>query len=475
MGKHDFSNQEKIIKETVLKEQESGLYNIKIDGIGIYHFIKRGLRSWILHCNGIEMSYSPPIVSNSEHRKNVLKSLWQLFVLLLRGKKYNTFIYSFRTDKINGIYMDKFTDPLIDYSDIGKSYIVFESDGNGAHNRPRAHADKVVFADAIDWLADILAHCKLKQKDSIIQRKWEELKHTIEKTFPNTDLSKTKYKYYITKGLYIVKIYRFIFRRLKIRFFISPARASFLYLIPAAKQENVKVFELQHGAIYGFSRIYAGRIDYDPLFMPDKFFTYGDFPDNRYDAFGLLREDYINIGWAYGLYLSSYNKEEVLHNESVDRVLFISDLIFPNQRELFIGHFIELAKKNPSIKFCYRRHPQEAITQSQREKLVSEKNIIIDDGSENIFSVIMKFDNVIGINSSGLYDALNLGKKVGKLRINGVCEPSFISKSDEQFFYLITDNQSFIEYIKAPMNSKPKKNVYSPFSAHVLNNELTLA
>ncbi len=471
MEEHKYIGAEAVIYETVKKERENGLYDIKIDGVGLYHFIKRGLRTWILHCNGYDISYDLPTLSKSKYKKIVWKSFRQLIGLLLRGKRCNNFIYAFRTDKINGVYMDKFTDPLIDYSDVGKSYIVFEGGRNGLHNSPRAHSDKVIYADAIDWLADMLANRKLRQKNSQYHEKWEELKKLIEKTFPGTNLSKTKYKYYIIKGLYIVKIYRYIFRRLKIKNFIAPARASFLYLIPAAKQEGIKVFELQHGANYGLNRMYAGRTDYDPLFVPDKFLTYGDIPDYSYNAFGLLSEDYVEIGWAFDNYLKAI-KQDVISDGFKQRVLFISDLVITEMREQFLKHFIFIATENPDVLFYYRPHPEEKITELQKQELISKRNIVIDDVSGNILTEIMKFDNVIGINSTGLYDALNMGKKVGKFSIKGLCEPKFWLEGDEQFFYMISDNESFVTFINDPIGQKPRKIVYNKFNANILNNEL---
>jgi hypothetical protein len=472
MEGNKYTGAELVIHNTVRKELESGLYNIRFDGIGLYHFIKRGLRTWILHCNGYDISYKIPTLSDSKYKKVVWKSFWQLIGLLMKGKKYANFIYAFRTDKIDGVYMDKFTDPLIDYSDVGKSYIVFEGGRNGIHHSPRAHSDKVIYADAIDWLADILTNRELKHKNSGYHNKWDELKSIIEKTFPETDLDKTKYKYYVLKGLYIVKIYRHIFRRLHIKNFIAPARASFLYLIPAAKLEGIRVFELQHGANYGLNRMYAGRMDYDFLFMPDRFLSYGDFSDKSYDAFGLRREDYVEIGWAFVNYLKTIKQEKI--SDGFDqRVLFISDLVIPEIRERFITHLISLARQNPTVLFYYRKHPDEIIDESQKETLFSKNNIVIDNVSENIFTEIMKFDNVIGINSSGLYDALNLGKKVGKFSISGVCEPRFLSEGDEQFFYLVSDNESFVWFMNAPLDLKPKKVVYKPFNASIMNNELS--
>ncbi|MBO7635469.1 MAG: hypothetical protein J6S89_02715 [Paludibacteraceae bacterium] len=471
MEDYKYSGAELVIHETVKKEQESGLYDIKLDGIGLYHFIKRGLRTWLLHCNGYEISYNLPSLPKSKYKKVVWKSFWQLIGLLLKGKKYNNFIYAFRTDKINGVYMDKFTDPLIEYSDVGKSYIIFEGGRNGIHNSPRVHSDKVVYADAIDWFASILAKRKLKQKNCEYHKKWDELKCVIEKTFPETDLSKTNYKYYIIKGLYIVKIYRHIFKRLRIKNFIAPARASFFHLIPAAKQQGIKVFELQHGANYGLNRMYAGRIDYDNLFMPDRFLTYGGFSDISYNAFGLLREDYIEIGWAFVNYLKTIKQEKI--SDGFDqRVLFISDLVIAEPRQKFWEHLKFLASQNPSVLFYYRPHPEETLNESQKEELTLNGNIVIDDVSESIYTEIMKFDNVIGINSTGLYDALNLGKKVGRFSIRGVCEPRFLSEEDEQFFYVISDTESFVKFINSPEDLKPKKIVYKSFNANVFNNEL---
>lgn len=453
---------EEVFKDMYEKEISGGCFDVKIDGISLYQFIKRGVRTWIMHCRGYEIGYKLPTASKWKRRKNIFRSLLQLIIVLISRKKYDNFIYSFsRTEKVNGKYVEKFTDPLIDYSNIGKSYIIFEPDFCGEHRRPRLHSGKIVYADSIAWLAKLIAQYKLRKRDDLFLSKWEELKQTIESSFPETDLSKTNYKRYVVEGYYVTKIYQLIFKYLGIKNFISPTRPAHLFLIPAAKKENVKVFELQHGLCYDLTnRTYGGYMD--PMFTPDYFLSFGEIQNAIF--YGIDEKNVVNIGWAFKKYLDKIAKKR----DSGRDVLVISDGVLQDFQKKLLDAILLLAKLNRDVKFSYRPHPEEILSHQQIEQIKTNPNISINDKSENLFVTLASFTYVIGTNSSGMYDALDMKKKVGKLAMCGLT-PFYSQLEDKNYFYEISNNESFVSFMNSPINEKPLREHYSMFNSKLLN------
>lgn len=465
MNDRELNLRDSLLYEITQKEVQAGFYNIKADGVSIYNFIKRGVRLWLLHCNGIELKTEPLKIEKSIYRKVVLKSLWHLFLLFICNKKFTNLLYSTRTYKVDGKFMDKFVDPLIDFSGIGDSYIVIEN-RVGLHNVPRLHAQGVIYGEGIDWIAEKIASFKMRRSNNTISKKYEELKDLIESTFSGTDLSKTNYKKFVIRGYYIVKLYRFIFRRFGIKNLWFPQRSAALCLIAAAKKEGVRVFELQHGMIKTLSSSYGGDLDADSLFIPDTYLTYCKMSDYR--ILGMQEKDVVEVGYAFVNYLKSVKRESI--SDGYDkRVLFISDLPNEERRKRFLPFFLDFAKQNHNVAFYYRPHPEEWLSDEQKREFGVVKNIFLNDNKEDLFSTMLNFDNVLGINSTGLYDALDLGRKVGRFSIDGLCKPLFWDEGDEKYFYLVSDNASFQDFINAPTDLKPSKEVYKPFNVTLFN------
>ena len=80
----------------------------------------------------------------------------------------------------------------------------------------------------------------------------------------------------------------------------------------------------------------------------------------------------------------------------------------------------------------------------------------------------MRFTNIIGENSTVLYEALSMGKKVAKLEMKGLI-PLYLKKEDQKLFHIIKDNDDFIEFMNSPIPSKPNINIYSKYKEDVFN------
>lgn len=447
-----------LLKEICSREIEFKLYDVSIHNISIYNFVRRIIRNQIMSLNGYDENTSSPPIPLREYRISVLISFFHLLKLIVRHKPYEVVFHSFeRIEKINNVYVDKFTDPIIDYSNVNNNYIILEPGRGGRHYTPRIHSKKIIYTEFINWFARQSIRFNKKKYLNNYSNEIELLFSSISKAFPEIQIDRNLLLNYIIRGNVTVSIYKFFFNQIKVKKFVAPARASFMNIIPAAKMTNVKVFELQHGITYSESLTYSGFID--PLFSPDYFLSFGKL--NSAKCYGISDDKVIEIGWAFENYINKGYKHQIDNN----KVLIISSPDISNQM-VNITHY--LASQNPNIKFVFRPHPSEQLDNKRRNQLNSLSNIVLDNNLDNIMVSLMNYNNVIGENSTVLYEALSMGKKVGKLRMENLV-PEYLNKDDAKYFYEITDNLSFIDFIMNTLHNKTSKKIYSTFKPEVIN------
>ena len=213
---------------------------------------------------------------------------------------------------------------------------------------------------------------------------------------------------------------------------------------------------MQHGLTYANTLTYTGF--HDPLFTPDFFLSFGKI--HSACCYGIEPERIIEIGWGFERYFKD-KQEKSSHNN----VLVISD---PDVSRKVISVVCKLAESNPDIIFNLRPHPLEILDTNTLSNLSKIKNIVINDNLENIAVVLMRFDCVLGVNSTVLYEALAFKKKVGRLDMEGL-DIKFLDEEDKKYFYMISDEKSFIEFINSPFGEKPSLNIYTPFNPETIN------
>ena len=104
-----------LIKGICQKEIQHDLYATTINGIPVYIFLRRNIRMRILKKNGIESMKIRMKVNKKAVVRAAVESAWHLFKRFCKRRRYSTVFYAFpRVDKIHGIYLDKFTDAIIE-------------------------------------------------------------------------------------------------------------------------------------------------------------------------------------------------------------------------------------------------------------------------------------------------------------------------------------------------------------------------
>lgn len=443
-----------IIKEVCQKEINEGCYDVRIDGVEIFHYVKRYLRNKVLSMNGFGEKGDSVFQPKSAMIKSIIVSFFQIKKTLISRKHFINCLYSFRrVDKVDGIYLDKFTDPLIDYSIIGDNYIALEAGREGAHYKPRYHADHVVYAD---WF-NALSFARAKFILPFFKKKYKELfahfYDVIDKAFPNIEYSHDEIVETVCYGLQKRSVYSRFFKRIQCKRFLAPSRFDFQMIIPAARDNNISVIELQHGITYAETLTYSGFRSH--MFVPDVFLAFGEMaPKNVY---GIEEGKIYDIGFAFLDYVNDYLKSK---NIEEGGVLLISE---PEVTSKMISVALKLAKRYPNIVFSFRPHPNEYLSQEQLRTMKTVKNLVVDDNTQNIMVSLTHFKHVIGENSTVLYEALSLGCIVGKLSMEGLA-PKYLEERDKQYFYEINNEDDFgVFYYDAKVNENVK-HIYSPYN-----------
>lgn len=448
-----------IIKDIVVREAQSGIYGIRIDNVSIYSYARQIIRREYLISQGIKCMELVAPVRSSEAFKTILVSLRQLIGLRLSRKKYSNVFFAFsRLDKISGNYCDKFTDPYIDCGCVGPDYIIFENGRAGKHPRPRTHGSSVIYMDWITFQSRVLStllypffriryHSELKTFGKCLEEIYGENLLDTGKIFRRT-----------MTGLCTSRIYKTLFKRICAERIFAPARPVNQFI--AAHKAGMKCYEMQHGITYGETILYSGESE--AMSRPDKFLAFGkNKPD---DVYGISPKDIVVVGWPLPEYLEKVSSVRY----GADDFLIISE---PQISDSIIDAILLLAAKYPKSGFYLRPHPLESYDKCQMDRIESLPNVHIQDNHINIFEAMMGFENVIGENSSVLYEALSIGKKVGKLFIAGLA-PRYLQTEDVTSFWEIRQECDLADMLVGKPSDKACKSIYAPFDKILFSNAL---
>lgn len=444
-----------MLVQILRKEMDAGLFNYKIQGITVYKLVRRTLIENYGRSIGLNVMAPRQSFEKKTAVVNTISSLWQLLKLRLSGKTASTVFISFpRIDKVGAYYLDKFVDPLVSscFEDSG-DYIILDQGRGGYHAKPRLHQDHCI---QTEWyIVDGSLYAKLfhkkfyKSNKECLDALYESLVSVFGASCPNKKVLLVLICTYFRR----VYCYEKLFRRMKVKRILGPARDFLRAGIIAAHRVGIASFELQHGITYGETLMYSGFHPNET--MPDYFLAFGD--NDPIDVYGIEPERIVNIGWALNDYMAS-NKDFIQYN--TQDVLVISE---PKITDNIISLTLLLAKDNPQSHFYVRPHPHEEISESQKSRLESLPNAHWQDKRINIAMVMQGFTHVVGENSTVLYEALAAGKKVGKLYYEGL-RPRYLKEDDRNCFWEIKDQESFARFIQEDISTKNTKSIYSPFN-----------
>ena len=443
---------DKIINSLCEREEKSGCYDCEVAGIKVYNLIRFEVRNIYLQARGYSFVEEYKGANYFEILRAITKSTFQLGKIWFGKKKYDTLFYPFlRLDHVGNFYLDKFTDPIIDSCDLG-DYIIFERGKRCIHPRPRLHHQKVVYTNLIDVTSDLIA----KFFPGLFKRKYHEelerLFYSIGLTLDGIDYDKSYILNHILHYFCFIKVYAILLRRMGIKKIFAPSRANIISLTYAAKMNNIIVNEFQHGITYGETALYSGRRERD--FVPDYFLAFGNTPPRN--VYGIDESKIYNIGWAFQDYIDEIQTDTEISDKDV---LVISG---PCMTDKILSATFRLAKDNLDVHFVVRPHPAEVVSDEHRESVERYSNVNFQDPKINVAVAMRPYHNIIGENSTVLYEALTYGKKVARFCFEGFA-PRYLTPEDEECFWKVNDMASFKAFIEGKAEDKKSMKIYSKF------------
>lgn len=445
-----------ILNKIVNKEKEADVNRILLYGVPMWRIVRYHAR---LHYINSLTGYiaGAPTAKKGKPLLKLVSGFWRYL-----GKKNLSLFFSFnRLVNINGVYLDKFIDPVIEESDIdvGDCAIVDSRDYFGKYDR--VHKTITVSNESRTVLIQVLKFFYKTITPIKFRTKIKELFNQVQKPFELPD----DYirRFYSEIGVFIAyyKYYKLWFRILKpVRVFVV-FREGYFPQIAVCKKLGIPVAEFQHGITLDNTVSFAG--EFDERIDPDFFLVFGDYWKGP--QFGMPLDRIINIGWAYSKYLQKKNTNNV--DKHGNGVLVISS---PEISDAILDALKELSEAEGEYSFDIRLHPCEAYNEEQRQKLQSiPKAQVVDNKLDSAF-VLPTYKYVVGENSSVIYEALSVGCKVGMLNLCGL-RPAIDMPGIKENFFIInskTDFESFMKEEHASLSSNAE--FYSEFDNKVFMN-----
>lgn len=444
-------NHSDILKEISQKEIDLSCYNIRVNNRPIYTMIRSDVRRQILRDKGIKIASPKDRIHKLSFLYFSTLSIFHIIKLLLLGRKYNNLFFAFpRLDSINGLYMDKFTDPIIEQSNIN-DYLIFDFGRGGFHYSNRLHKKNIVYSESIYLLAAALGFCGRAFFLNKHKAKINDMINAIEAISGNK-INKKFYSSKVVSIYYYISLMKFIMHRLDVKHIFGPSRQFMLVPFMAAYELGIKRYEFQHGVTYNETVSYSGYRD--PYAVPDNFLAFGD--NDPLDVYGIDNEKIVNIGFAFLEYADKlFNKSF----NTANKVLVLSD---PGKTEYICTVVAQIAQENPDYHFAIRTHPHEEINRKCLDIISKCKNIQIQDKRINIIQAFYQYDLVIGENSTAMYEAVSLGKKTAKLNYCNL-HAMYLKPEDRDCFWQIDKKDDFKSFASSIEIHKKKKAIYSPF------------
>jgi hypothetical protein len=175
-------------------------------------------------------------------------------------------------------------------------------------------------------------------------------------------------------------------------------------LVAAAQSLQIPVFEMQHAAIdrthaaYSYPNIITKNDN--RVIIADYLLTFSDYWSNGFN----IPTKALTIG--NNIFAKKLNKTDIQDNS----ILFISSIIHGDYLSPIA---IQYAQKHPNIEIKYKLHANEFKTEWQYKELFkNQKNISVIKNETPIDILIAKSKLVVLINSTVLYEALQMSTKV---------------------------------------------------------------
>lgn len=458
-----------VLSEILVREKEIGVYRYYYKNFQIWRIYRFDCRNHLLK------QRIPRYTNNSLAKKGFIR-YWQFlcnFVIsfyklsrlfIKKVDKVDNIVFAFpRLQYLDGMLIDKFTDPVIDKTQLSESVLVFQNSSRVQYSGKRWKNERVISTDCMIFLSYLWG--ALYVLFFMFTSTGRTIRHLFNVTRLYFNLNYTNFFMWNIKFcsfLFLTKVYNLIFKRLNCKRLFLVDRAIFLPQIFVAHSLHLLVYEFQHGVTCSDTPLYSGP--YDPVSDPDYFLAFGEIWKGR--QFAIPIERILNIGWAYKDLIM---RIPVKNMHSQNDVLVISS---PGITEKIVYTVVDLAKCYKLYNFYIRCHPQEMMSEELKDVIAKNPNIYIADNRIDSFMALRSYIYVIGENSSVLYEALSLGRRVGRFSYNGFSLLHLENIVGEDGFYYLNGVSDFANFINWHFDVKRNCSMYADLNSDLVNDLL---
>lgn len=454
-----------LFKIISIKEKRVGLYEHKLAGVSFWRLVRLPvLRKYLLNEYDIGKADIRTKKRKLEMSKliDILSTIYRSFahlcsILFFNKKDIDSVVLAFpRLQKVGCEHVDKFTDPLIDYSNLKDSYVIFQRHHGGKHYENRRHSEQTLTTDSIIFISKFLALVFFPVVFVMYFFPMLNLFFVARKEFSITYKAFISFFVKLSEFIITSKLYRYVFKRLKVKQVFLVNREIFFAETFACKQLGIETYELQHGVTHSWTLLYSGLFD-DKL-DTDHFLSFGS--NWKGKQFGVPVENIINIGWAY----KDFIKEKTSAVEELDAILIISEEINS------ITPVIEQLSINfPDETFNVRPHPNDFISKELLIKFEAMPNVVIVDNRIESLVALQSYKYVMGVSSTALFEALSLNIKVGVLNFGG-CNSLLSPNLYSEVMYFMNNLNDFKVFISSGHSTDTDSHsFYGDFDACMVN------
>jgi hypothetical protein len=251
----------------------------------------------------------------------------------------------------------------------------------------------------------------------------------------------------IMKFVIYKKIYTHLLKQTSPDYVITVTAYSFMPLIAAARDLNIRTYEIQHGTIStNHMGYYYPHCDAPP-YMPDTLLTHGQFWKRKPPLPKSLKTKTIGAAHITTLGLD--------HAKIKNQVLFFSQGTVA--KDLF--SFAQTVAENaPDYKIIYRLHPSEVADDYMSPNL---PNFEIRHGGDGFFDDLMRSEFIATVYSTTIYEAMACGAKAIVIGLSGHnAVQDIIDNGDAQ---LAMTPDDFVHALSAATPCQDPQKYYMPF------------
>lgn len=333
-------------------------------------------------------------------------------------KKYDTVFFSHsRSVKVDGEYIDIYSEYLIRELQQTQRIIDFEGDYQDTHIRKRKHN-----VHLLDWVTQqVYVEYFLIRKKKVLNAGQTQLINTIEQeiydrygvSFSLLKLVENKVKLF---GIYY-KIYEKVFKK------VQPSRVyvttAYYYapIIKAARSQGIEVTELQHGIITRYHLGYSFPLHKKPLhYFPDKLVVWSESWKNII-KYPIASQHVVVDRFRY---LDDKKKDFSGSEKEKDTFLVLSQAAIT---EKIAQKMLDNAAFFKGKKIRYKLHPGEFEIWHKNvplNKLRELLDVEIITNEKNLYHLMALSEFQVGVFSTALYEGLEFDCKTVLLDVDGI-------------------------------------------------------